>query len=76
MDTLVARAARELPGLDAAISYLEASTPLTNFDHTLNPEVRSKGMRTRRRTRASAGCRRRRRFQTSTWPGPGPTAAG
>lgn len=36
-DALVARAARELPGLDAAIRYLEASTPLTNFDYTLNP---------------------------------------
>ena len=36
-DSLVARAARELPGLDGAISYLEASTPLTNFDYTRNP---------------------------------------
>ncbi|HVB45894.1 MAG TPA: NAD(P)/FAD-dependent oxidoreductase [Streptosporangiaceae bacterium] len=36
-DALVARAAQELPGLDAAITYLEASTPLTNFDYTLNP---------------------------------------
>ena len=36
-DALVARVARELPGLDAAIGYLEASTPLTNFDYTGNP---------------------------------------
>ncbi len=36
-DALVARAARDLPGLDDAIRYLEASTPLTNFDYTGNP---------------------------------------
>ena len=37
-DALVARAAQEVPGLAEAIRHREASTPLTNFHYTRNPQ--------------------------------------
>ncbi len=36
-DALVARAAKEVPGLADAIEYREAATPLTNMHYTRNP---------------------------------------